>query len=524
MGGREPILVPSIHLTSRQALDLPRYSPAMTRGSLAALERRVSEELSWLDPQARSWRPAGGQALDVLIVGAGQGGLSIAFALRRLGIANTLLVDRSSPGQEGPWRGFARMPTLRTYKHLTGPDLGIPSLTPRAWFEAVHGPEAFAAASRIPTPDWAAYLDWYRRMTGARVRNGVEVTALRPDAAGVTVETSQGPLRARHVVLANGMDGAGAWHVPPEVVAALPRPAYAHTAEAIDLAALAGQRVLVLGAGASGLDAALAAEAAGAASVRLLARRVELRRANPFIWMEQDGFLQFFRSLDDATRWRFARHVHAYGQPPTEATLEAVAASRTVSIRTGARVARWRWDGEVQAELDSGETVTADFLILGTGVDWGLHLRPELVCIAPAALLWRDRAPDGEDEPGLGAQPYLGEDFELLEREPGALPGLSRIRLFNYAALPSMGLTGSAIAGLRCGAPHLARGIGRDLFRAEAGAQLRSLEAFLRGEDIPPFDSPAAIAALEAKPRMSRAISASAPAPSRATIRPTSGA
>lgn len=496
----------------------------MTPGSLAALERRVGEELALLDPQARPWRPAEDAVLDALIVGAGQGGLSIAFALRRLGIANTLIVDRSPSGMEGPWRGFARMPTLRTYKHLIGPDLGIPSLTPRAWFEAVHGAEAFAAATRISTPDWASYLGWHRRMTGARVRNGVEVTGLRPDAEGVAVETSQGSLRARHVVLANGMDGAGAWRVPPEVAAALPRQAYAHTAEPIDLAATDGKRVLVLGAGASGFDAALAAEAAGAATVRLLARRSELRRANPFIWMEQDGFLNFFRSLDDATRWRFARHFHAFGQPPTEATLEAVAASRNVSILTGAQVAQWRWEaGGIRAELASGDVIAADFLILGTGVDWGLHLRPELAEIAPATLLWRDRAPDGEEEPSLGAQPYLGEHFELLEREPGALPGLSRIRLFNYAALPSMGLTGSAIAGIRCGVPHLADGIGRDLFRAEAGAQLRSLEAFLRGEEVPPFDSPAATIALEAKPRMSRPISASAPAPSRATIRPISG-
>lgn len=496
----------------------------MTAGSLAALERRVREEMALLDPQTRPWRPAEGGTLDALIVGAGQGGLSIAFALRRLGIANTLVVDRSPSGMEGPWRGAARMPTLRTYKHLTGPDLGIPSLTPRAWFEAVHGAAAFAAATRIPTPDWAAYLDWYRRMTGARLRNGVEVTGLRPDATGVTVETNQAPLRARHVVLANGMDGAGAWHIPPEVAAALPRHAYAHTAEPIDLAALAGRRVLVLGAGASGFDAALAAEAAGAASVRLLARRRELRRANPFIWMEQDGFLHFFRALDDATRWRFARQFHRFGQPPTEATLEAVAASRAVSILTGTRVTHWRWeDHEIRADLASGEAIAADVLILGTGVDWGLHLRPELAGIAPATLLWRDRAPPGEEEPSLGAQPYLGEDFELLERAPGALPGLSRLRLFNYAALPSMGLTGSAIAGLRCGVPHLARGIGRDLFRAEAGAQLRSLEAFLRGEEVPPFDSPAATMALEAKPRMSRPISASAPAPSRATIRPISG-
>lgn len=35
----------------------------------------------------------------------------------------------SQPGREGPWTTYARMVTLRTPKHLTGLDYGMPSLT-----------------------------------------------------------------------------------------------------------------------------------------------------------------------------------------------------------------------------------------------------------------------------------------------------------------------------------------------------------------------------------------------------------
>ena len=50
----------------------------------------------------------------VLIVGAGQSGLAIAFGLMRSQVSRVLLVDKAERGREGPWRTYARMHTLRT--------------------------------------------------------------------------------------------------------------------------------------------------------------------------------------------------------------------------------------------------------------------------------------------------------------------------------------------------------------------------------------------------------------------------
>jgi len=115
-------------------------------GTLADLETRILRDLSLTDYPARSWVPSrrynDQPVLDVLIVGAGQGGLAVTFHLMRERVSNIMLIDQRKEGEEGPWTNFARMLTLRTPKYLTGPDLGIPSLTPRAWYEAKHGADA----------------------------------------------------------------------------------------------------------------------------------------------------------------------------------------------------------------------------------------------------------------------------------------------------------------------------------------------------------------------------------------------
>src|SRR5690606_20154124 len=103
-----------------------------------------------------------------------------AFALRREGIGNVRQIEAAPAGREGPWVTYARMATLRSPKHLTGPAMGLPSLTFRAWFEAQWGEAAWEASGRIPRTQWMDYLAWYRRALGLPVENGVAATRLLP--------------------------------------------------------------------------------------------------------------------------------------------------------------------------------------------------------------------------------------------------------------------------------------------------------------------------------------------------------
>src|SRR5262245_19553090 len=142
--------------------------------ALARLAERVQRELQWLDYPTRDWvRPrrtaSGGHVYDVVVVGGGQGGLATGFGLMRERVRNVLVVDENPLDRAGPWLTFARMVTLRTPKHLTGPDLGVASLTFRAWFEAQHGAEAWKQLGLVPKEQWADYLCWYREILGLPV-------------------------------------------------------------------------------------------------------------------------------------------------------------------------------------------------------------------------------------------------------------------------------------------------------------------------------------------------------------------
>ena len=107
---------------------------------LAELERRVRKDLDDLCRPPANWvvphEVDGAPVVDVVIVGGGMCGMLIWFALQSAGVRNLRIVDRNPEGIEGPWVTYARMETLRSPKHLTGPAYGMASLTFRAWFEA----------------------------------------------------------------------------------------------------------------------------------------------------------------------------------------------------------------------------------------------------------------------------------------------------------------------------------------------------------------------------------------------------
>src|SRR5512139_391860 len=102
--------------------------------NLGKLRNFARQELSQLNFPPPNWvlpakGPGGRPLLDVLVVGGGMCGQLATFALLREGIRHIRCVDRAPRGREGPWATFARMPILRSPKHLTGPDLGVGSLT-----------------------------------------------------------------------------------------------------------------------------------------------------------------------------------------------------------------------------------------------------------------------------------------------------------------------------------------------------------------------------------------------------------
>ena len=413
-----------------------------------------------------------GHVYDVVIVGGGQSGLSIAWGLMREGIRNIVMLDRGRAGFEGPWATFARMPTLRTPKGPTGVDAGHPDLTIRSWYRATHGAAAWEALTLIPTAHWMDYLRWLRRVTGAAVRNGVTVDRIEggtPLRLECTVGDAGVPdtVLARKVVLAMGYEGSGGLRIPDQVRHGLPRHLYAHSAEMIDFERLRGRPVAVLGAGASAFDNAATAGERGAAIVHQFVRRPVLPTVNLVRWMDFTAFIRNYPSLPDRMRAAYVRRFLGEPMPPPAETVQRVGRLPNHRLHLGARLLDVRAeDGMAMLETQEG-TVRVDLLICGTGFDIDLSLRPELAGFWPDVALWRDRyapagVPDAIDGQ-IDRYPYLGDVFQLQPREAGTLPWLGDIHVFSSAAVASFGPLGAGINGLKFNISRLVAGLARDL-------------------------------------------------------------
>jgi FAD-dependent urate hydroxylase len=459
-----------------------------TNSDLAELERRVRFELDCLGYPARQWIPPrrrnGAVVHDAVIVGGGQSGISIAFRLLREKITNLRVLDRNPEGLEGPWLTFARMRQLRTPKIVTGPDLGIPSLSARAWWQAQFGERSWEGLDKIPRELWQAYLLWVRKTVGMDISNETEVTDIEPLDDGLLVvhakkggETQR--LVARKVVLATGIEGSGRWMVPAGIAEALPRDRYAHSSDRIDFASLAGKTVAVIGAGASAFDNAAMALESGAASVELFARRKALPTVNPNRWMEFAGFLRHFGDLDDARKWRFMRLIFDMNQPPPQETFNRCTRYQSFSIRLGFPLERFGFENEKILLTTSRGTKAFDFLIAGTGFTVDLAARPELARFHDKIACWSDRyrPPDGESHPLLGAYPYLSPNFQFTEKTRGSAPYLANIFSYTFAAMPSLACS-AGISALKFGIDRIATGISRGLFVEDADAHLQSLRDY----------------------------------------------
>lgn len=464
---------------------------------LYALEADLARDFARLNHPPADWVPEktgpdGQPMADVAIVGGGMCGLAAAFALRRLGIARIRHLDRREAGFEGPWLTYARMRTLRSPKHLTGPVLGIANLGFRAWWEVQHGADAWEELGRIPRPMWMDYLRWYRRVTGAVVENRVEIEGVMPgrESAALNLrhpDDTAEVLHARHVVLATGREGQARARVPGALLPFVGK-LVRHSSEEIDFAALKGRRVAVIGLAASAFDNAAEALEAGAAEVTLLGRAAALPRLNKMKQTVYPGFTHGFPALPDGEKLRFLKHVAEQRIAPPRSAVLRISADPRVRLMLGAALtgAEPIKDG-LRLETAAGP-VEADLVILGTGFAIDLDAPLETAGFASHILRWRDRVRDEESDEWLSF-PYLGSGFEFLEREADALPGLSRIRCFTHSAQLSLGNLANDIPMIGEGAQRLAEAIAAALFVEDRGQHWERLVAYdepeLLGDEWP---------------------------------------
>lgn len=429
---------------------------------------------------------------DVVIVGGGQSGLMAAAALKWDGLRRVAVLDAAARGAEGPWTTFGRMAELRTPKTSSGIDFNVPNLTVRRWFETRYGEGAWDALTRVPRADWKDYLDWYAGVFDIAIENDSRVVDVAPDGAALAVVVQKGgrivTRRARTVVLATGYAGAGSWRAPAFVRDHLPAPRYNHTNGPIDVDALKGKRVGVLGHGASAFDNAIFALENGAKSVELCFRRARLPRVNPHRALENAGLLGNYPDLADLTRWRIARHFRDNDQPPAVRSFQTALGMAGFRLRPGTPWHSVRDTASGVRVLTDGGELEYDHLLLATGMIVDLGARTELTSLGDLVALWSDRfnPPKGEDDARLGQLPYLDAHYAFEPLQPKDA-WVRRVFAFNICAAVSHGPHSTSISGHRHCLPRLVRGVERRMLLDREGEIVSALKAY-RSEDLPAPD------------------------------------
>ncbi|GAA2995572.1 FAD-dependent oxidoreductase [Actinokineospora diospyrosa] len=198
--------------------------------------------------------------MDVVVIGAGQAGLSAAYFLRRSGLEFVVL--DANPGPGGAWRH--RWPSLRL-----GKVHGIHDLPGMAL--------PHADASRPASEVVAEYFGAYEREFDLPVVRPVAVRAVRADGTGFVVETDSGTWTTRALINATGTWDKPFWpHYPGRFDGR-----QLHTADYRGPEEFAGQRVIVVGGGASGVQSLLEI-AEVAAGTTWVTRRPPVWRDEPF--------------------------------------------------------------------------------------------------------------------------------------------------------------------------------------------------------------------------------------------------
>ncbi|MCR9215180.1 MAG: NAD(P)/FAD-dependent oxidoreductase [Proteobacteria bacterium] len=453
------------------------------KNGLLDLEDNIRCDFEYLNFPPDNWvKPKllenGSPVTDVTIVGGGMCGMAASFGLKREGIRNIRIFDRQPESFEGPWLTTARMKTLRSPKHLTGPNMGLPNLTFQAWYRAQWDTDSWEALGHIPREMWMEYLRWYRQVLEIPVENGVALERIEPEGDILKLFLLKNGQKEEHftrkLVLATGRAAFGGTRLPA-AFQDLPENLYAHTEDKIDFEALKGKKVFVIGGAASAVDSAAVALETGAAEVHLMVRAKEIPRLNKFKSTVYSGFFRGFKNLDEETRWRLLHHGFGCKIAAPRASMLRLKQYENFHIHLDSPIAKARADGD-SLELSTGtQSYQGDFVILGTGYAINIADQPELAPFSKDVLLWRDRFTPPADiaDEELGNFPFLGPGFELLEKTPGQASYLDRIHLFNAATTMTHSAVSSDIPGVNIGAERLIDTLAKKFFAEAAPEHLQ---------------------------------------------------
>ncbi|MCB0020186.1 MAG: NAD(P)/FAD-dependent oxidoreductase, partial [Anaerolineales bacterium] len=173
---------------------------------------------------------------DVLIVGAGTAGLAVAHELQVRGVAVQII--EAAPGPGASWRGRHEQLSLNTHRRFSGlPGAPLPA----------------KLGVYVSREDFIRHIEAYAAALGPVIRYGVQAEGIeRAEVGGWIVQTDQGELPARHVIIATGPERQPV--IPEWPGRELFHGELIHSAAFRHAEDYVGKRVLLVGASNSGVD------------------------------------------------------------------------------------------------------------------------------------------------------------------------------------------------------------------------------------------------------------------------------
>jgi cation diffusion facilitator CzcD-associated flavoprotein CzcO len=309
-----------------------------------------------------------GKNVNLLVIGAGPFGLAMAAYAQHLGIGYMIV---GKPMEF--WK--ANMPKGMYLRSAS--DWDLDSLN-------VHTIEKFLDTQSLTLADveplslqfYLAYTQWFqeqKRIDAVRVYVR-RLDDVNGDENRFQAMTDDGQtIVAKHVVLAVGFKYFK--HMPPELVKRLPPGRFSHTCDLVDFKSLKGKRCLILGGRQSAFEWAASINEDGAAAVHVAYRHdtpafeaADWSWVSPLVGAMVDN-PGWFRTLSPDDKETVSHRLWAEGRLKVQPWLESRLKAPTIRLWPMTQLVACAElpNRDLSVQLDNGETITVDHIILATG-------------------------------------------------------------------------------------------------------------------------------------------------------------
>ncbi len=306
--------------------------------------------------------------VNLLIIGAGPFGLALAAHAQHLGLRHVVV---GKPMEF--WK--VNMPQGMLLRSACDWHLDPENIDTLEKFVALQG-RTPAEVEPLSREFYLTYTQWFQEQKHIETLP-TYIQRLdyvnEPEARFRAITEDGQTLTASHVVIAVGFKYFR--NFPADVIKTLPPGRYSHTCDLVDFSGLKGKRCLILGGRQSAFEWTALLNEAGAAAVHV-SHRHDSPKFTSSDWSGVNGLVAamvanpgWFRRLSQAEKEEVNYRLWAEGRLKVEPWLESRVLKDTVKIwpKTQVVACNELSDGALSVQLDNGETLTVDHIILATG-------------------------------------------------------------------------------------------------------------------------------------------------------------